>query len=225
MRGISVVWAGVFAAALVASVLVARGLEARGGTDSRPPDDPVYLPSATFLRYASLGYRHMLADFMWIRATQYFGKHLEARKRFQGRYKFLFPMLDLTTSLDPQFVHAYRFGGLLLVVVRQYENAIALYEKGYAANPHRWEMPHDLGRLYYLELKDSAKALHWWQITEKLPGHPDYIPRFIPLLYLETGQREIAIALWLEMYNATDNAWLRDVIRGRLESLGVKVGE
>jgi len=224
MRGVSVLWAGLFAVALVASALVGRSLEARGG-GARLPDDPLYLPSATFLRYASLGYRHMLADFMWIRATQYFGSQLEARTRFQGRYQFLFPMLDLATSLDPQYIHAYRFGGLLLIVVRQYENAISLYEKGYAANPGRWEMPHDLGRLYYLELKDYAKALQWWKITKELPGRPEYIPRFIPLLYLEAGQREIAIALWLEMYQATDNALIRHMIRGRLESFGVKVGE
>jgi tetratricopeptide (TPR) repeat protein len=134
-------------------------------------------------------------------------------------------MLDLATSLDPQYIHAYRFGGLLLIVVRQYENAISLYEKGYAANPGRWEMPHDLGRLYYLDLKDYAKALQWWKITKELPGRPEYVPRFIPLLYLEAGQREIAIALWLEMYQATDNALIRNMIRGRLESLGVKVGE
>ena len=222
MKKISVLWASLFSLALVGSVLAARGLEGRGGA-SRIADDSLYLPSATFLRYASLGYRTMLADLMWIRATQYFGSQLEVRKATPEKHRFLYPLLDLAVSLDPHFMNAYRFGGLLLTVVKRYEQAIALYEKGYAANPDRWENPHDLGRLYYLELKDHEKALHWWGIANRLPGRPDYIPRFVPLLYLETGQREIAVELWLEMYRATDNEWLRGVIERHLQKLGVQV--
>jgi len=222
VKKISVLWASLFSLALVGSVLAARGLEGRGGA-SRIADDSLYLPSATFLRYASLGYRTMLADLMWIRATQYFGSQLEVRKATPEKHRFLYPLLDLAVSLDPHFMNAYRFGGLLLTVVKRYEQAIALYEKGYAANPDRWENPHDLGRLYYLELKDHEKALHWWGIANRLPGRPDYIPRFVPLLYLETGQREIAVELWLEMYRATDNEWLRGVIERHLQKLGVQV--
>jgi len=222
VKKISVLWASLFSLALVGSVLAARGLEGRGGA-SRIADDSLYLPSATFLRYASLGYRTMLADLMWIRATQYFGSQLEVRKATPEKHRFLYPLLDLAVSLDPHFMNAYRFGGLLLTVVKRYEQAIALYEKGYAANPDRWENPHDLGRLYYLELKDHEKALHWWGIANRLPGRPDYIPRFVPLLYLETGQREIAVELWLEMYRATDNEWLQGVIERHLQKLGVQV--
>ena len=222
VKKISVLWASLFSLALVGSVLAARGLEGRGGA-SRIADDSLYLPSATFLRYASLGSRTMLADLMWIRATQYFGSQLEVRKATPEKHRFLYPLLDLAVSLDPHFMNAYRFGGLLLTVVKRYEQAIALYEKGYAANPDRWENPHDLGRLYYLELKDHEKALYWWGIANRLPGRPDYIPRFVPLLYLETGQREIAVELWLEMYRATDNEWLRGVIEGHLHKLGVQV--
>jgi len=222
MKKISILWASLFSVALVGSVLAARGLEARGRA-SRFADDSLYLPPATFLQYVSLGYRTMVADLMWIRAIQYFGKQLQIPNREERQYTFFFPLLDLAVSLDPQFIDAYRLGGLLLHVVRRNEEAIALYEKGYAANPDRWEMPHDLGRLYYLELKDYEKALYWWSITNRLPGRPEYIPRFIPLFYLETGQKEIAIELWLEMYRATDNEWARSVIQGRLEKLGVEI--
>lgn len=233
MKKFGLLWGSVFVLALTGSILVSRGLEARGRADQLPAD-LVYLPSAEFLHYASLGYRAMLADLMWIRATQYFGEELERRralkeagkfKESQERYKFLFPLLDLTVSLDTQFMNAYRVGGLLLTVVKRYDEAIALYEKGYAANPDRWEMPHDLGRLYYLDLKDNEKALYWWAITNRLPGRPEYIPRFVPRLYAQAGRNEIAIELWLEMYQATDNELLRNMIRTELEKLGVTVGE
>ncbi len=224
MKRIGFLWVTIFILALSGSILVGRGLEARGGT-REIPDEPLYLPSATFLRYASLGYRSMVADLMWIRATQEFGKEIMSKKKGERKHQFLFPLLDLSVSLDPHFIGAYRFGGLLLHVIKQNENAIALYEKGYAANPDRWEMPHDLGRLYYLTLKDHEKALHWWKITNELPGRPEYIPRFVPRLYAQTGQREMAVQLWLELYEATDSEWFRGVIQDELEKLGVRVDE
>lgn len=232
MTRVGLVWAGVFATALAGAILVVHALDARGA--SRTFEKPPYLPSATFLRYASLGYDAMAADLMWIRATQYFGEELERRreakeagtfKESDERYKFLYPLLERTVSLDPQFMDAYRFGGLLLTVVKRYDDAIALYEKGYAANPDRWEMPHDLGRLYFLDLKDNEKALYWWKIANDLPGRPQYIPRFVPRLYAQTGQKEVAIQLWLELLDATDSEWFQDVIRKELKKHGVTVSE
>ncbi len=215
-------WLLICILSLSGSILVGRVLEATGGA-GQLDDEPPYLPSPTFLRYAALGYRTMVADLLWIRTTQYFGKELETPKEREKKYLYLLPLLELTVSLDPQFIDAYRFGGLLLTVVRKPDQAITLYEKGYAANPDRWENPHDLGRLYYLELKEYEKALHWWKITEKLPGRPDYIPRFIARLHAQTGQRETAIELWLEMFHATDNDYLRNLIRDELRRLGVQV--
>ena len=222
MKRLHPLWLVIFVLSLSGSILVGRVLEAKGGAEQLADEVP-YLPSPTFFRYASLGYRTMVADLLWIRTTQYFGKELETPKEREKKYGYLFPLLELTVSLDPQFIDAYRFGGLLLTVIRRPDQAITLYEKGYAANPDRWENPHDLGRLYYLELKDYEKALYWWKITAKLSGRPEYIPRFIARLYARTGQRETAIELWLEMFHATDNMYLRDLIRDELRRLGVQV--
>ena len=224
MKRIGFLWVTIFILALSGSILVGRGLEARGGT-REVPDEPLFVPSATFLRHASLGYQTMVADLMWIRATQTFGKEIMSNKKWERRHKFLFPFLELTVSLDPHFIGAYRFGGLLLSVVKQYDNAIALYEKGYAANPDRWEMPHDLGRLYFLDLKDYEKALYWWKITDTLPGRPEYIPRFLPRLYAQSGHREIAIQLWLELLDVAEQFSFRVIIKQELEKLGVSVDE
>ncbi len=230
MKRFGILWGGIFVVALAGSIFIGRGLEARGET-RRLSEESLYIPSATFLRYASLGHQTMVADLMWIRTVQYFGEELERRRELnqprdsKERYKFLYPLLDLTVSLDPQFVRAYRFGGILLTVVKRYDEAIALYAKGYAANPDRWEMPHDLGRLYYLDLKDHEKALYWWKIANDLPGRPGYIPRFVPRLYAQTGQKEIAIELWLEMLEATDSKTVRAIILLELQKVGVTISE
>ncbi len=230
MKRFGILWGGIFAVALAGSIFIGRGLEARGEA-RRLTEESLYIPSATFLRYASLGHQTMVADLMWIRTVQYFGEELERRRELnqprdsKERYKFLYPLLDLTVSLDPQFVRAYRFGGVLLTVVKRYDEAIALYAKGYAANPDRWEMPHDIGRVYYLDLKDHEKALYWWKITNDLPGRPNYISRFVPRLYAQTGQKEIAIELWLEMLEATDSKTVRAIILLELQKVGVTISE
>lgn len=230
MKRFGILWGGIFVVALAGSIFIGRGLEARGET-RRLSEESLYIPSATFLRYASLGHQTMVADLMWIRTVQYFGREIERRRELnqpresKERYKFLYPLLDLTVSLDPQFVRAYRFGGILLTVVKRHDEAIALYAKGYAANPDRWEMPHDLGRLYYLDLKDHEKALYWWKIANDLPGRPGYIPRFVPRLYAQTGQKEIAIELWLEMLEATDSKTVRAIILLELQKVGVTISE
>ena len=62
---------------------------------------------------AALGFDAILADVYWIRAIQHFG----GTRRSEGgdkSYKQLYPLLDLTTTLDPRFTIAYRFGAIFL---------------------------------------------------------------------------------------------------------------
>lgn len=178
-------------------------------------EELAYLPKAKYLKPALLGFEHLAADLFWLEAIQYFGKHYEADRR----YPKLYPLVDLVTSLDPQFLDAFRLGALFLTIARQYPEAITIYEKGIAQNPDWWELPHDLGRLYYLELKDYPRALTWWERTAKLPGHPHYIPRFVARLYAQTGHLETALELWQEMYGSTDNEWVRETARQEIERL------
>ena len=103
--------------------------------------------------------------------------------------------------------------------MKQYPNAIAIYEKGFAANPTAWQIPHDLGRLYFLELRDYEQALHWWNITDRLPGRPDYIPRFLIRLQAKTGHVETALELWRQMLARTENEAVREIARREIKKL------
>ncbi|MFQ5658563.1 MAG: tetratricopeptide repeat protein, partial [Candidatus Methylomirabilales bacterium] len=138
-------------------------------------EELAYLPSVEYLKPALLGFEHLAADLFWLQTVQYFGSHIQTDRR----YPKLYQLVDLVTSLDPQFVDAFHFGGLFLTLGRQYPEAIAIYEKGIAENPSRWELPYDLGRVYYLELHDYPKALYWWELANRLPDRPHYLPRFI----------------------------------------------
>jgi len=200
--------------ALTGAFVTARWLEGRavGGVERL---EPIFFPRPEILRPALLGFTGLAADLTWIRTVQYFGGRVERQERFPQLYQ----LVDMTTSLDPHFVDAYVYGGLFLTIVGQRPNAIAIYEKGVAANPSAYQIPHDLGRLYFLELHDYVKALHWWEITNRLPGRPHYVPRFIARLYAMTGHRETALELWRALRDSATIDWAREIAEREIAKL------
>ncbi len=211
---------GVLGAALVlgaATVVVplSLALEVRAPHMQRGAGAPPILPRAAVIRPLLLGFHPLAADLYWLRAIQYFGAHMETDRQFPH----LYGLVDLVTTLDPHFVEGYQLAGLFLSFGKHFPEAIAIYEKGIAANPGRWELPHDLGRMYLLDLGDSRQALHWWEQTDRLPGRPHYIPRIIARLYAKTGSLETALELWTAMYERTDNEWVKNTARREIEKL------
>jgi len=163
-----------------------------------------------------LGFHGVAADLLWIQIVQYVGAHWQTDKQ----YPRLSQALELTTSLDPRFLEPYRLGGLfLLYFARQPQAAVSLLERGAAANPDRWELPHDLGRYYYLEVQDYDRALQWWERAAKLPDRPDYLPRFVARLYARTGQMETVLDLWSELYRTAQNDSVRSLALQEIERL------
>lgn len=214
MKGFSIKSITVLALATFGFLSLGVALDRRGPLQE-VEEELAYLPKAAYLKPALLGFEHLAADLFWLQTIQYFGKHFEADRRYPKLYR----LVDLVTSLDPQFIDAFRLGALFLTIARETPEAIAVYEKGIAQNPHRWELPHDLGRIYYLELRDYPKALSWWERTDQLPGRPHYIPRFVARLYAQTGHLETALELWQVLYDSTDNEWVKETARREIEKL------
>jgi len=73
--------------------------------------DPVLLQSGKLVKAMSLEYAPLLADIYWTRVVQFYGNK---RMRGQANLELLWPLLDITTTLDPNLVVAYRFGAIFL---------------------------------------------------------------------------------------------------------------
>src|SRR5688500_14343038 len=73
----------------------------------QPPDSAaLFVRSSQMARRLSLSFDAVAADVYWIRAIQNFGatrRSTDPAKTYDG----LYPLLDLTTSLDPYFRPAY----------------------------------------------------------------------------------------------------------------------
>lgn len=191
----------------------------RGLEGTRPPvaaeGEAPWLPPAGAVRPLFLGYHALAADLFWIRTVQYFGAHIQTDRR----YPHLYRLVDLTTSLDPHFVDAYQLGGLFLSLGRAYPEAIAIYRKGIEHNPDRWELPYDLGRMYFLDLGDIPAALGWFERANAVPGRAHYVPRLVARLRARTGLIEAALEMWERMRETTDNEWIRETAEKEIRKL------
>ncbi len=158
------------------------------------------------VRVVSLGYHALAADLFWFRTVQYFGGRIQETRRFPHLYR----LVDLTTSLDPHFLDAYQLGGLFLSIGRAFPEAIAIYRKGIEYNPNRWELPYELGRMYFLDLGDIPAALEWFERANTLPDHPPYVPRMVAILRARAGLIEAALEMWDQILETTDNPWIHE---------------
>ena len=63
--------------------------------------DDVLLRSGKLVKLMSLEYAPLMADIYWTRVVQYYGnKHV----RGQANLELLWPLLDITTTLDPNLL-------------------------------------------------------------------------------------------------------------------------
>jgi len=174
-------------------------------------DDDVVLRSGAMLKVMSLEYAPLIADLYWTRVVQYYGN-----KQYQGesRIELLWPLLDVTTTLDPHLIVAYRFGSTFLSEpsprgAGRPDLGVQLIERGIRENPEYWRFYEDLGFIYYFELKDYQKAAEAFLEGSKRPGAMIWMKTFAARISAEGENRELSAMLWTEVYNSNTNKDIR----------------
>ncbi len=186
-------------------------------------EELVYVRSGGAMRRIALSYDALLADVYWIRALQHYGGsrlHPDAAHRFG----LLYPYLDLTTSLDPHFTIAYRFGAIFLAEpfpggAGRPDLAVKLLEKGIRALPGRWELFQDIGFVYYWNLHDYRTAAAWFTRGGDLPGSPWWLRTWAAAMLTRGGDRDTSRAIWRSIGETADNEWLKATAELRLKQL------
>ena len=183
----------------------------------------LYIRSPEVARRAVLRYQGIAADVYWIRAIQHFGQEHLAPPPHVRTYALLYPLLDLTTTLDPYFSIAYRFGAIFLGEPYpggpgRPDLAIALLKKGLAAQPAKWQFMQDLGFVYYWHLRDYKTAAAYFQQAANVEGAPTWLRPLAAVTLAEGGHRSASRTLW-EQLAQSEEEWLRDSARLRLAQL------
>jgi hypothetical protein len=183
-----------------------RGIDERLAELNQEQDE-LMLRSGPMLRFMSLEYAPLLADLYWTRAVQYYGAN---SKKAEVKLDLLWPLLDITTTLDPNLIPAYRFGSTFLAEppprgAGQPDRAIELLERGIKANPEFWRMYEDLGFVYYFDLKDYKKASEAFLEGSKNPKALPWMKVLAARVSEKGNERETSVFLWNDIYtSATD---------------------
>ena len=163
--------------------------------------DELVLRSGKLVKAMSLEYAPLMADIYWTRVVQYYG---DKRAKHDANFELLWPLLDVTTTLDPNLLVAYRFGSTFLSEpsprgAGHPELGIELLERGIKANPEYWRFYEDLGFIYYFELKDYARASASFAEGSKNPDAQIWMKIMAARIAAEGESLQTSIFLWNEV--------------------------
>jgi hypothetical protein len=211
------------AACLSAAVALHAAQDARYPSPVIERPELLYVRSGDTMKRLALDYDGFVADVYWIRALQHFGRERLAPESHVRNYGLLYPLLDLTTTLDPDFSIAYRFGAIYLGEAYpggpgRADLAIELLQKGLARQPNKWQYMQDLGFVYYWHLQDYKSAASWFQRASGVPGAPSWLRPLAAVTLAEGGHRSASRALWRQLAES-EEPWLRDSAALRLRQL------
>jgi hypothetical protein len=186
--------------------------------------DELVLRSGKLLKAMSLEYAPLMADIYWTRVVQYYG---DKRARHDPNFELLWPLLDVTTTLDPNLLVAYRFGSTFLSEpsprgAGHPELGIELLERGIKANPEYWRFYEDLGFIYYFELKDYARASAAFAEGSKNPDAQIWMKIMAAKIAAEGESLQTSIFLWNEVYQTAKDPQVKENALTHLQLLAAE---
>jgi len=221
-------WTALVAVALLFAAIAALQMRIDAETSSvAQQKDDLLLRSPSVVKKMSIGYDSLLADIYWTRAVQYYGERFNTKG---ATYELLWPLLDITTSLDPKMIIAYRFGAIFLsetgtAGAGRTDLAIELVKRGIAANPDEWHLDLDLGFLYYWRVKDYESAAKAFLAASEKPNAPAWLAVTAAHVAEKGGSLETSRVIWSEIYESNKDPKIRERALETLQGLKAEEDE
>jgi hypothetical protein len=179
------------------------------------------LRSGPRLKKLSLGYDSLLADIYWTRAVQYYGSRIGNTGE---KFELLWPLLDITTTLDPKLMVAYRFGAIFLsepvpMGADRADLAVELVKRGVAANPDDWRLESDLGFLYYWHLRNYPEASAAYLEASKKKDGPVMMKMMAAEVAAKGNSFSASRAIWTEIFETAQDPSVKKNAFQHLQSL------
>jgi hypothetical protein len=229
----------VLVVALMAAIVRVQAARERAYPSRGDDEATVYITSPAAVRRISVAYPTLAADLYWIRALQYYGgtkRRLASEPRQlmpppalsadpAAGYPLLYPLLDLTTSLDPLFNVAYRFGAVFLAEPYpggpgRPDLALALLDKGLRHRADKWEYMMDAGFVHYWFTHDYHAAADAFDRASQVTGAPWWLRSLAATTLAQGGDRRSSRQMWTVIRQSSENEWLQQEADRRLAQLG-----
>lgn len=199
--------------AFAAAVSLQMVRDRRYPRDDAELEQILYVRSGAALQRITLSFDAVAADVYWIRAIQHYGGDRLSGPKARTKYQLLFPLLDLTTTLDPYFNIAYRFGAIFLSEAYpggpgRPDQSVALLQKAITVMPQKWQYYHDIGFVYYWRMRDYKTAATWFERAADQPNAPNWLQPLAASMLVRGNDRAAARFLWQQIAKS-EEAWLR----------------
>ena len=213
---------------LAASAALSRWLDTRR-TDYQKQlaEEQLYL-SGPAAKRLTLAFNGLAADWYWMRSLQYVGRKIVSHQDTHNNQFFLSDLstldlrllsslLDVATTLDPQFIPVYEYGAVILPEVNP-DQAIALLNKGIAANPSSWRLHQHLGYIYW-QRREYAQASEIYAAGARLSGAPPWMTAMSARLKADAGSRDAAREMYQRLYETSDDKTVKEMVVAHLMRL------
>ena len=219
-RQVTAIGATVLVCSMVSAALLARAVDHL--RPAAPLEQMLYISSPKLLKRLCLGYDGLLADIYWTRTVQYFGG---THSQGGGTYKLLWPLLNITTELDPHLIPAYEFGETFLVAkppqgAGDPQKAIELARKGIQNNPDDWHLYYDLAFVYY-DQKDYRDAAEAFLRGSQLPNTHPFLKIMAAQMAQHGGELDTARMMWSATLETSHDALIRANAAAHLRAIQV----
>ncbi len=180
-----------------------------------------YFPSGFMVRTLAIGNQGMLADIIWLRFIQYYGEH----RMTDLQYEYMYHILDILTTLDPHFVHAYNLGALMLTHdAKRPDQAFKLLKKVIRDNPEEWRALFMYGFINYAFMADYRTALAYFRLSAQQPKAGDMPKRWAAHIAMrKIKDPRTAWALWRDLYDNTQNPIEKGIAEMYLKDIAMDI--
>lgn len=177
------------------------------------------------LKGFALGMEGLLADWYWTRSLQYIGRKLinagneniNVDDLRDLNPRLLYPLLDVTTDLDPRYMAAYSYGAIVLPAIDA-EKAVAITQKGIDNNPTSWRLYQHLGYIYW-KMERYDDAARTYEKGAEIAGAAPFMKIMSAQMRTQGGSRETARQMFRQMLADNDDPQVRITAQRRLMGL------
>lgn len=156
-----------------------------------------WTPVPAQVRFASLGFEALAADYYWLKAVQVVGNTVHDPSQHAD---YLYQLIEVATSLDPWVDHPYRFAALWMNnSPENVHRGNRILERAMAYHPLEWRNAFYLSFNHFFYLGDYPSAARELEHAIALPNAPRYLGRLRARLTSEAGGLDVAEAYLKEL--------------------------
>ena len=185
-------------------------------------DELLYLPNEKLLDHFTCGFSSVIADVLWLRCIQYTVSEFHNPER---KFTWLEHMCQTIARLDPHFVGAYQYGGMLLAAIDADEAGLKLLRQGLVNRPDTWELPFETAKIYVLNRRDEpgspAMASYYLALAGRDSDHPEYFLEWAQAIQLRHNLAEDGRRIWEGLLATTSDGFMRELAERKLQELNL----